>query len=117
MDADREDVASGRDHVRIQGLLRAGLGLSVLLMLAGLGLRAVRGDVAAPAVGLFEIVELRDPARILTSSGILVLALTPAFRVLALAAMWWKERDWRFVGVALAVSVTLALAIIAGREG
>jgi len=44
-----------------------------------------------------------------------VLALTPALRVLALVAIWWRERDWRFVGVALAVVATLAVGIALGK--
>ena len=115
MIADEHDIASERDHVRVQWLLRIGLGVSAVLMLAGLYLREVRDVADAPAVGLFELDTVRDPALILSSVGILVLALTPALRVLALVVMWARERDWRFVAVALAVTVTLTLAIVAGR--
>jgi uncharacterized membrane protein len=44
-----------------------------------------------------------------------VLALTPAVRVLALVVLWWKERDWRFVAVALAVVMTLGCGFFLGK--
>ncbi len=47
--------------------------------------------------------------------GILILAATPAFRVIALFILWMRERDWKFVIVAAVVMITLALSIILGR--
>jgi len=52
-----------------------------------------------------------------TALGIVVLALTPAFRVLALVGLWWRERDYRFVVVALAVVATLAASVLLGKGG
>ena len=47
--------------------------------------------------------------------GVLVLAATPLFRVLALVVLWTRERDWRFVVVALLVVATLSMAIVVGH--
>jgi len=52
---------------------------------------------------------------VLSTLGVLVLALTPALRVLAVMLIWWRERDWRFVGVAVAVVATLAVGLMLGR--
>jgi uncharacterized membrane protein len=46
--------------------------------------------------------------------GILALGLTPAVRVLVLAAVWAHQRDWRFVAVAAVVVMTLAVATVLG---
>ena len=103
------DVAaleSDRLHKRVQLVLRGGLLTSVVLMVTGLAIRFARGEDDAPAIGLM-----------LTAFGILVLALTPALRVLALVGVWWRERDYRFVGVALIVVATLITSVLIGKGG
>ena len=67
----------------------------------------------APAARLWHLDGGLGPA--LTTLGVMVLAFTPALRVLALVVVWWHERDWRFVGVALFVVATLAVGILLGR--
>ena len=111
-------VESDRLHKRVQLVLRAGLVTSVVLMVAGLVLRFARGENDAPAVGLLDLFTRGgDTGLVLTALGILVLALTPALRVLALISVWWRERDYRFVGVALMVLATLIASVLLGRGG
>ncbi len=46
--------------------------------------------------------------------GILALGATPALRVVVLAGIWTRERDWRFVAVAGAVVASLTAAVLLG---
>lgn len=100
-------------HLRIQGVLRASLAIALLSMVVGAGFKIASGDYSALPVGLFEWGEshLGWGDRLMTL-GVLALALTPAFRVLALVVLWTREKDWRFVGVACAVFATLVLAVV-----
>jgi uncharacterized membrane protein len=103
------------EGVLIQWLLRTGLGISVALMAAGLAVQLGSGARHSNAVRMFELA--RAPASLgerVMALGILVLAFTPVLRVVALVLLWVKERDWRFVAVALTVAATLALAIALG---
>ncbi len=115
----RDHVAdeSDRLHGQVQRVLRVGLGLSVTLMVLGLAVTLARGEHGeAQAVRLGDLLSRDiDPGLALTASGILVLALTPAFRVLALVGLWWRERDYRFVAVALAVMATLGASVLLGK--
>ncbi len=47
--------------------------------------------------------------------GVLVLAATPVVRVLALAYLWAREKDFRFMSVALAVAAILAFSMLSGK--
>jgi uncharacterized membrane protein len=98
----------------IQGVLRAGLGVAGVLMLAGLVVRAVAGRTDAPSLPLFGLFH-GDLGLVLSGLGVLVLALTPALRVVVLLGLWARERDLRFAGVAVAVLITLAAAVAVGR--
>ena len=109
--------ASDRLHQHVQTILRGGLALSVLLMASGVTLRLSRGLDDAPAVRLFAIGDASDPGLALTAVGILALAMTPALRVIALIFLWWREKDARFVGIALLVLATLILAVLLGKGG
>lgn len=115
------DVAaleSDRLHKRVQLVLRGGLLTSVVLMVTGLAIRFARGEDDAPAIGLMDLFTRKgDVGLMLTAFGILVLALTPALRVLALVGVWWRERDYRFVGVALIVVATLITSVLIGKGG
>ena len=109
---------SDRLHGHVQTVLRVGLLVSVTLMMTGLGLRLSRGENDAPPVRLLDLfAHGSDPGLVLTALGILVLALTPALRVLALVGLWWRERDYRFVAVALVVTVTLVASVLLGKGG
>jgi len=118
LDAEPEQparVAPSRERKSVQLLLRAGLGLAVLLMSAGLAAELLRGQLSGESLQLRELASSAAPiGQRLMGLGILVLALTPAVRVLALLVLWTQERDWRFVAVALAVIATLGAATALG---
>lgn len=111
----REPNAPSRDGRLVQLLLQSGLAISALLMLAGLVVQLASGAHGAVSVKMFEIATAKvGTGTRLMALGILVLAFTPVFRVLMLVGLWTRERDWRFVGVAMTVVVVLAIAIAAG---
>lgn len=99
----------------VEWLLRGGLIVAVILMGIGLGIEIASGTDQAPAVKLFEISAAQSTGNRLMAIGLLVLAATPALRVLALVWMWARERDWRFVAVAGAVVVTLVVSVFVGH--
>ena len=99
----------------VQVLLRAGLALSVALMFAGVVAKLVSGVHRADAVKLFDLGGAGSVSDLLMALGVLVLAATPAVRVVALVVLWARERDWRFVGIAFAVVLTLTLAVVIGH--
>ncbi len=109
-----DERQSALEQRLIQGVLRVGLALAVLLMLAGVAVRAFEGRTDAPSLPLFALLH-GDLGLVLSGVGVLVLALTPALRVAALLALWIRAKDFRFVGVAVAVLITLAAAVAAGR--
>lgn len=86
-------------------------------MTAGLIVGALGVGGGSSAVTLGDLFASGDAGLIVTAMGILTLALTPALRVVALVFIWWRERDWRFVGIALTVTIILALAMILGKGG
>jgi uncharacterized membrane protein len=47
--------------------------------------------------------------------GLLVLAATPAFRILTLIFIWSRERDWVFVAISAFVLITLIVAALSGH--
>lgn len=103
------------DRKSVQFLLRSGLAVAVLLMAVGVLIKCVTGNWETPEVRLFELFHAPlSPGDRIMGIGILALAATPAFRVIALLILWTRERDWKFVITALIVMLTLALAIALG---
>lgn len=104
------------DNWLVQRLLQAGLICAVLLMATGLGLELASQARVSMPVRMFELAEPGIPiGQRLMALGIVVLAFTPAFRVVILAGLWLRERDWRFFAVAFAVMLTLGLALVVGE--
>lgn len=99
----------------VQRLLRIGLLVSVLLMLTGLIMKIASGSQHSTGVKLFSLAATASKADLIMGLGVLVLATTPAFRVIALVVLWARERDWHFVGVAGLVVLTLTVAVIVGH--
>ena len=107
--------APSRDGERVQQLLRGGLGAAAALMALGLAVQLASGVRGSVSVEMFGVGAAGIPlGERLMALGILVLAFTPVLRVVVLIALWTKERDWRFVAVAVAVLLTLSAAIAAG---
>lgn len=116
------DTESFADRRWVQGLLRGGLGLAVLLMLMGIGMHLCQILNQTPMTAVrIQLSDLTDSsvqiADRLLGWGIFVLAVTPAVRVVMLMLLWAKERDWKYAGVSLFVLMTLALSVILGKGG
>lgn len=77
-------------------------------------MKLAAGDSSAPHVPLHSLFHAPSGGDALMAWGILALAVTPAARVIALLVLWSVEHDRRFVLVALAVLVVLAVAALAG---
>ncbi len=117
MDTERHIAteAPRRERRSVQLLLRGGLALSGSLMTAGFLLQFAHGALRSQGFAPRDVLSATFPlGERLMGAGILVLAATPAVRVLALLLLWTHERDLRFVAVALAVIATLATAIALG---
>jgi len=84
-------------------------------MLGGLILRAAERETGTPDAPLFHLVRAGDLGSSTMAMGVLGLALTPILRVVALALIWLKERDWRFVAVAAFVLMMLGISILLGK--
>ena len=104
--------ASGRAIVG--WVLRSGLAAATLLLLVGIVAKAGSGDATTPALALDALVPPRSTADGLLGAGVLVLATTPFVRVLVLAAVWVRLRDWRFVATAGVVLILLVTATFVG---
>lgn len=106
------DVTAERRDV--QRLLRLGLAGAAALMTAGLVVALWSGapDVALQPRTLLQ----RDlPLSVrLCGLGVLLLAATPALRVLTLIVLWIRERDWKYAAVAVSVAIVLGAAVVLG---
>jgi uncharacterized membrane protein len=109
------ESASKGEHRIVQVILRGGLAAASALMAVGMLLHFLSGKAEAPAVPLFSIFAQHDRGILLTALGVAVLGLTPMVRVAALVLIWARERDWKFVGVALAVVAVLTAAVVLGK--
>lgn len=97
----------------VQKALQLGLVLAVLLMLSGLTLHMISGQVQVRAIPLFEMNRFSLADQLL-AFGVLILALTPVVRVLTLALLWSKQKDWKFAAVAAVVLAVLTVSILLG---
>ena len=99
----------------IAAVLRYGSLLSALVMAAGVGLALLRGGATAlsgeSALGaLLGRVLVLDPLGV-TELGILLLLLTPVFRVVIAVIGFAAERDGKFVLVSLGVLAVMLSSI------
>lgn len=89
--------------------------ISMVLMMAGLIVNISTGhieSVSVPMFGLFsDSLALGDR---LLGIGVLVLALTPALRVVTLTILWTREKDWKFVGISVLVIIALIISVTLG---
>jgi len=107
--------ASHRGHRYIQIVLRGGLVLATILMTLGMIAALSTGQHAAGSFRLDQLLGAGLLSDRLIAWGLLVLALTPVFRVLALVILWLRERDRRFALIGLVVLVVLVMSMITGR--
>lgn len=109
-----EVVLRRRRRRFIQVLLRASLAGSVSLMLVGLVIWVAGGQRTAPPTTPSELFGTLEVGHRLMLAGLLLLAITPALRVMALLVLWARERAWRFAGTAALVLLVLGVALWAG---
>jgi uncharacterized membrane protein len=102
----------------VSRVLGIGMGISVVLMLAGLLLGLVSGDgMPTHVVSLGDLLPgLRelDPAAYL-SLGILVLVATPFVRVAGSIVAFALERDRRYVLVTAVVLAVMCMGVLLGK--
>ncbi len=109
------DIVQKRTHRIIALALRIGLALSSVL--AALAIALGRSDLPQGATPSLHL-EGRLPVAIASATvSLVVLAATPALRVVLLGALWARQRDWRFVLVAVAIAGVLATCVLLGRAG
>jgi uncharacterized membrane protein len=105
------DALRRRRRLFIQYLLRLSLGVSVILMLTGMIVWIASGDRESPSTTPAQLLEGLDAGHRLMLAGILLLAITPVLRVVALLGLWVRERAWRFAATAALVLVLLSVAL------
>ncbi len=112
-------VASER--VVVERLLQGGMVVSTLLFLGGMLAASSEGRITPRGLPLFAIAAAAHDGNAghvgeaVAAMGVLVLAATPVVRVLALAWLWARERDFRFMWISLAVAAVLAFSILSGK--
>jgi uncharacterized membrane protein len=104
-------------------VLRYGSLISTLVMALGLGLMLLRGPTTSLATyhrvrlsQLLTLVVRFDPAA-LTEFGVLLLLLTPLFRILVATIGFALERDLKYALIALGVLSVVLLSISFAIEG
>jgi uncharacterized membrane protein len=113
-------IFEGRPNLLIARVLRVGLVVSVAVLLVGVILAAAGRGTPVPSS-----VALSDMPRALWhleaggffSLGLLILLITPAARVLALAVVFFRQRLWVFLGCSLLVLAVLVLSGLLGLKG
>ncbi len=101
--------------MRIQTLLRVGLGLATTLIVVGTGIALGEGErvpVPVRLAGLWRDGSIPDRV---AATGILILALTPVAGVVTLIWSWWREGDRRFALVGIVVVAVLAVGVLLGH--
>jgi uncharacterized membrane protein len=117
---ERVHIAKRGPNILIARVLRVGLIVSVAVLLSGVILAAVGRGTPVP-----NSISLSDMPRALWhleaggffSLGLLILLVTPAARVLALAAVFFRQRLWAFLGCSLVVLAVLVLSAVFGFNG
>jgi hypothetical protein len=100
------------DRFWVKWLLSSGLILAISLMILGAIVKVSSGHYDVVSVPLFSLFNFDLPlGDQLMGMGVLVLAMTPAFRVFLLISIWFKEKDWAYVGVGVVIVLALATSL------
>ena len=112
-----KDTSEDRGRRAIALILRYGSQISTLIMLLGLCLLLLRGPVTSLSGGqrlkletVFRGLIRLEPVA-LTEFGILLLLLTPIFRILAAVVSFTLEREYKYVWISLGVLSVVILSI------
>lgn len=109
--------ADPRTNTVVKWVLRAGLSVALVLLLAGLVAQLALSRHLAVDVRMFHLFAAPSPGEVLMGLGVLVLTLTPVAGITAVLASWLRERDRGFAAVALVVLVVLAASVVVGLVG
>ena len=93
---DETDAALERLEVQLGRLLNAGVLLATMCLALGLVVWFAMGS--------------GRPATVTLTTGLVILMLTPLARVVASFVVYWRLRDWFFVGTTVMVFVVLLAA-------
>lgn len=109
----------------ISTLLKWGVWFSVLVVLTGVVLGTVRGDLAIhipehpSAENAFSVFfkELTDgKTGAIIELGIIIMLFTPVLRVIFAAIAFWKEKDWLYTLLSLLVLLIIFLSFLLGMK-
>ncbi|MNW35138.1 hypothetical protein D3C74_121280 [compost metagenome] len=107
----------------ISKMLRIGVLIAGAVIVIGLLQYLITGESGYPGDtfpttfgGIFEgLLQLKAMAVIET--GLLLLILTPVFRVFVSLFVFWAEKDYRFVGITAVVLIILIVSFLLGKVG
>lgn len=107
----------------ISKMLRIGVILAAIVIVAGLVQFLVTGDSGYPgdtyptSFGAIVSGLLAFKAAAVIQTGLLLLILTPVLRVFVSLFLFWAERDYRYVIITAIVFVILILSFALGKSG
>lgn len=124
----QEQTSSGNDTSRIASvelavskLLRIGVLISALVIVAGLLQLLITGDSGYPGdtypTGFGAIIDgvLQWNSVAVIEAGLLLLILTPVLRVFVSLFVFLQEKDYRFVGITALVFIILVVSFLLGK--
>jgi|SRR6185312_15644051 len=110
-------------YLWVHRVLEWGMGLSTVLYALGV-IRALRQPAwislgtalkMSPGTALRGVLHLDAASLMLTATVLLI--LTPVVRVVVSLAVFWADRDFRFVRITAAVLAVIVLTVVLGRLG
>ncbi|WP_339819720.1 DUF1634 domain-containing protein [Paenibacillus sp. FSL R7-0216] len=107
----------------ISKMLRIGVMLAAIVIVTGLVQYLVTGDSGYPgdtyptSFGAIVSGLVAFKAAAVIQTGLLLLILTPVFRVFVSLFLFWAERDYRYVIITTVVFVILILSFALGKAG
>ncbi|AZK45003.1 DUF1634 domain-containing protein [Paenibacillus lentus] len=110
-------------EIAVSKMLRIGIVLAGLVIVVGLILFLVTGDSGYPEdtfptslPDIFQgVLQLKSVAII--EVGLILLILTPVFRVFVSMLAFIHEKDYRFVVISIFVLIILAISFVLGKVG
>ena len=108
----KTDADKSQDYIAL--VLRYGSVISTLIMAVGLGLHLASGTAffsAQAAAGEFWVRSARQAAVTVMQGGVLLLLLTPIFRIIVASVSFVLEGDRKYVLVSLGVLLVVLLSI------
>lgn len=115
------DNENNKVEVIIARCLQIGVGLSAAIIFIGLLMFLLTGQSGYPGstyptdlTDVFQGVIMLKPYAIILM-GLLILILTPVFRVAVSIIAFWKEKDFLYVGITSVVLMILIVGFMLGK--